>query len=187
MPPARRISYTAYNRVYFWTATIHNWQHLLLDDGLKKVITSSLKKLSDEQKINVYGFVIMPNHIHLIWQQNKPNGKETPKGSLLKYTAHVFVKHLQETGQINNYVVNEPNKKHEVWQRDAMGIEIYTRKVAIQKLNYIHNNPLQDRWRLAKHTAEYYYSSARFYEFGDSDFDFLKNIYGLFDEKGDLA
>jgi len=33
----------------------------------------------------------MPNHIHLIWQQNKLNGKETPKGSLLKYMGHMFL------------------------------------------------------------------------------------------------
>jgi REP element-mobilizing transposase RayT len=40
----------------------------------------------------------MPNHLHLIWQQNKLNGKETPQGSFLKYTAHEFLKRLKGQG-----------------------------------------------------------------------------------------
>jgi REP element-mobilizing transposase RayT len=34
----------------------------------------------------------MPNHVHLVWQQLQKNGKETPQGSFLKYTAHEFFK-----------------------------------------------------------------------------------------------
>jgi len=182
MSEDRRISYTAFNRVYFWTATIHNWYNLLADDSLKQTITGSLKKLSDEEKINVYGFVIMPNHIHLIWQQNGLNGKETPKGSFLKYTAHIFTRHLQVIGEVSKYAVKQANKSHEIWQRDAMGVEIYSKAVAIQKLNYMHNNPLQDRWRLCKHGVEYHFSSARFYEYGIDDFGFLRNIFELFED-----
>jgi len=180
----RRASYTALNRIYFWTATIHNWYNLLLDDNLKQIIVGSLKKLSEEKKINVYGFVIMPNHIHLIWQQNKLNGKETPKGSFLKYTAHTFTKHLQANGEIAKYVVHEANKSHEIWQRDAMGIEIYSKGVALQKLHYMHNNPLQDKWKLMKHGVDYYFSSARFYEYGIDDFGFLENIFDVFADDG---
>lgn len=150
---------------------------------MKKVITRSLKRLSDEEKISVYGFVIMPNHMHLIWKQNRLNGKETPKGSLLKYTAHVFTNHLRATGQLNAYVVNAANKKHEIWQRDAMGVQVYSKDFAIQKLNYIHNNPLQERWKLAKHDVNYYFSSARFYENGIDDFGFLKSIFTFFDNE----
>ena len=80
--------------------------------------------------ITVYAFVIMPNHIHLIWQQNKLNGKETPKGSLLKYTSHEFLKQLKAEGKSYLYEVNAANKKHEIWQRDSLGIEIYSGKVA---------------------------------------------------------
>jgi putative transposase len=42
-----------------------------------------------------------------------------------------------------------------------------------QKLNYIHNNPLNARWNLAKRPEDYYWSSARFYEMGRDDFGFL--------------
>ena len=81
-PLQQRKSHTSIGEIYFWTATIHKWMHLLDSDLNKQLIVDYLKKLSDEGLITVYAFVIMPNHIHLIWQQNKLNGKETPKGSL---------------------------------------------------------------------------------------------------------
>ena len=172
-----RKSYTSIGEIYFWTATIHKWQHLLESDFNKQLILSYLKKLADEGLITVYAFVIMPNHIHLIWQQNKLNGKETPKASLLKYTGHEFLKILKAESKSYLYEVNAANKKHEIWQRDSLGIEIYTVKVALQKLDYIHNNPVKGKWQLAKDYISYHYSSARFYETGIDEFGFLKNIF----------
>lgn len=177
----QRKSYTALSKIYFWTATIHKWYPLLESDQNKKLIISSLKKLSDDKLITVYAFVIMPNHIHLIWSQDIPNGKETPKGSLLKYTAHILLRQLKATGQSHLYLVKASNKSHEVWQRDSLGIEIYSRHVAEQKLNYIHFNPVSGKWLLAKDDLAYYYSSARFYETGVDEFGFLHNLYDRID------
>jgi putative transposase len=181
MQAAPRKSYTEISKIYFWTATIHNWLPLLQQDGNKQVITDSLKFLSGKGLITVYAFVIMPNHIHLTWQQNNLNGGETPKGSLLKYTAHTFLKQLKATASASAYQVNAANKKHEIWQRDSLGIEIYTKAIAKQKLEYIHFNPVKGKWALAKDDLGYYYSSARFYETGVDEFVFLKSIYTDFD------
>jgi putative transposase len=60
-----RKSFTELSKIYFWTATIHNWLPLLEPDANKQVIVNSLKKLSDDKVISVYAFVIMPNHVHL--------------------------------------------------------------------------------------------------------------------------
>ena len=139
----QRKSYTALSKTYFWTATIHKWYPLLEPDENKKLLISSLKKLSEDKLITVYGFVIMPNHIHLIWSQDAPNGKETPKGSLLKYTAHMLLRQLKAAGKSGLYSVNASNKKHEIWQRDSLGIEIYSRETAEQKLNYIPARPVR--------------------------------------------
>lgn len=181
MQSTPRKSHTETGKIYFYTATIHNWQPLLQSNNNKQVIIDSLKFLSDKGLITVYAFVIMPNHIHLIWQQNAANGGETPKGSLLKHTAHVFLKQLQAANATSPYIVSAANKKHEIWQRDSLGIEIYSRAVAQQKLEYIHFNPLKGKWVLAKDDLGYYYSSARFYETGIDEFGFLKNIYRVFD------
>ena len=173
----KRKSHTEIGEIYFWTATIHNWHHLLEGDTNKQLVTAYLKKLSDAGLVSIYAFVIMPNHIHLIWQQNKLNGKETPKGSLLKYTSHEFLKMLKVQGRSSLYEVNAANKKHEIWQRDSLGIAIYNVKAARQKLEYIHNNPVRGKWYLAKDYLSYPYSSARFYETGEDAFGFLKNIF----------
>ena len=75
--------------IYFWAATINQWQHLPGQDEYKNVIIDSLQHLTDTRKIDVFAFIIMPNHIHLIWRVNEPNGKESRQESFLKYTAHI--------------------------------------------------------------------------------------------------
>ncbi len=52
--------------------------------------------------------------------------------------------------------------------------------VMLQKLNYIHRNPVVDRWQLAVNTSDCYFSSAKFYETGERDFSFLKDVRELF-------
>ncbi len=80
--------------VYFWTATINSWYHLLEDDKFKEVVIGSLRTLSERGLIDVFAFVIMPNHIHLIWRINGLNKKETAQGSFLKFAGHEFKKLL---------------------------------------------------------------------------------------------
>ncbi|MEJ7627152.1 MAG: transposase [Ferruginibacter sp.] len=181
MEAIHRKSYTGLNKIYFWTATIHKWHYLLEDDSQKMIIINSLKTLSDKKLITVYAFVIMPNHIHLIWSQDDLNGKETPKGSFMKFTAHEFKKKLKLRGDLKNYKVSAQNKSYEFWQRDSLGIEIWSREVALQKIDYIHTNPVLGKWLLAKDDISYYYSSAKFYEDGVDDFGFLNNIFRVFD------
>jgi REP element-mobilizing transposase RayT len=181
MQSVTRKSYHTVDKIYFFTATIHQWLPLLAQQNNQELIISYLKKLYDEGFITVYGFVLMPNHIHIIWKQNKLNGKETPQGSFLKYTAHEFLKKLKAVGQSALYEINASNKKHEIWQRDSLSIEIYSRSVAIQKLQYIHFNPVRGKWQLSKDDLCYHYSSARFYNNGVDEFGFLSDLYRVFD------
>ena len=79
---------------YFYTNTIHDFKHLLKDDQFKTICINSLKYLVDNELIKIYGFVIMPNDIHLLWNMIKLNRKESPAGSFAKYTAHLLKKLL---------------------------------------------------------------------------------------------
>jgi hypothetical protein len=38
MQTTQRKSFTAINNIYFWTATIHNWHHLLQSDKMEKKV-----------------------------------------------------------------------------------------------------------------------------------------------------
>jgi putative transposase len=174
----KRKSFIEIGKIYFWTATIHHWEKLLLGDTYKNEIIHSLQFLSDSGKIDVFAFVIMPNHLHLIWRINELNGKETAQGSFLKFTAHKFKKMLQKDNieALQKFKVIAENKNFEFWQRDSLAIELYTEKVAFQKLLYIHLNPCTEHWNLVKDPCDYYFSSAKFYEMSIKQFEFLKDL-----------
>ena len=179
-----RKSFMELGQIYFWTATINKWQKLLHLDRYKAIIIDSLKHLSDKGKIDVFAFVIMPNHIHLIWRINENSGKETTQVSLLKYTAHEFKKLItqdeHENLQLLDFAINAKNKSYEFWQRDSLATQLYTQKVAYQKLEYIHANPVNERWALATEPSDYFYSSASYYELEVSNFDIIKDLRNEF-------
>ena len=155
---------------------------MLKEQEYKDIIINSLKHLSEKKLFKVYAFVIMPNHIHLIWHLTALNGKEMPHASLMKFTSHQFLEKLRKENPelLIDYQVQSKNRIHQFWQRDPMAIELYTRKVFEQKLNYIHNNPLQERWRMVENAADYKYSSAKYYETEIDDFGFLNHYAELF-------
>lgn len=174
----KRKSNIEFGAIVFWTATVNNWMKLLYKDNYKDVIIKSLNTLSRKGKIDVFSFVIMPNHVHLILRINELNGKETPQSSFLKYTAHEFKKMLilEEDESLTAYKVEAKNKQYEFWKRDSLAIKVYSLKMAFQKLEYIHNNPMAKQWYLSDDPTEYLYSSAKYYETGEKNYSFLKDI-----------
>ena len=65
-------------------------------------------------------------------------------------------------------MVARPDKqKYKVWEDGYFAENIFSPEFLTQKLDYIHNNPLQDHWRLAETPEDYPWSSARFYVRGE--------------------
>lgn len=178
----RRKSYISVGDIFFWTATINGWKHLIKDDEYKDIIINSFDFLSKKGLLDIFSFVIMPNHIHFIWRTNSLNGKETVQGSFLKFTAHEFRKKLQKEDPdfLDMFAVVKQNKKHEFWQRDSLAVHLTSKIIAYQKLDYIHNNPLAEHWSLVKDPNDYTYSSCSFYEKGEKRFEFLKDLRNEF-------
>jgi hypothetical protein len=52
---------------------------------------------------------------------------------------------------------------HSVWQ-DIQAKNIFTNEFLIQKMEYIHSNPIRKKWALVTDRADYRYSSACFYD-----------------------
>ena len=163
------------NEVYFWTDTVKDWKQLLKQDKYKQVIVDILKELVEKKKILVYGFVIMPNHLHLLWEMLNKNGKEMPYASFNKATAHLITNDLKENHPLvlNHFKVKESEREHRIWRRNPLGIWMDDKKKFEQKLNYIHFNPLQEKWNLSQYPEDYKWSSASFYETGVDPFGFL--------------
>ena len=177
-----RNSYTELNEVYFWTITVKEWIHLLKTDEYKAIVIESLKWLCEKELVRIYGYVIMPNHIHLLWEQLKMNGKEFPKNSFEKFTAHQFRKKLEveKPDELKRFMVEASDRNYNFWQRDPLAILVFSREMASQKLNYMHYNPLQEHWSLCTSLEEYRFSSAAFYENSKDEFGILSHYMDVF-------
>jgi REP element-mobilizing transposase RayT len=83
----------------FFTATILEWKPLLSEDKYKDVIISSLQFLVQNKRVAVYGFVIMANHMHIIWQIAEGYKRENVQRDFLKYTAQKIKQDLLLTNK----------------------------------------------------------------------------------------
>ena len=98
----------------FFTATILEWKHLLKKDEFKQIIVDSLLFLKKEGSIVVNAFVIMPNHIHLIWQIQDGYKQDKIQMRFLKYTAQQIKFRLIDTNDkmLNNFFVDAIDRQY---------------------------------------------------------------------------
>jgi len=131
-------------------------------------------------RVTVYGFVIMPNHIHMIWQIQDKYERSKVQLSFLRYIAQKIKFRLIDTGDkaLENFKVKAFDREYQFWERNALSVDCGGGRVFMQKLNYIPNNPTQVHWKLCEFREAYEYSSFRFYESGDNKFDFLSHYEG---------
>ena len=166
-------------KIYFYTATILNWQVIMLGDKVKDKLMDSLCFLVKEGGIRLYGFVIMPNHIHLIWKPLESSRFKNLQLSFMRFTGQALKFHLSENepDTLKKFKVLSSDREYQIWQRNPLPIELYTRSVLEQKLTYIHNNPVQEKWKLVSDPVDYRYSSASFYENGTSVYSGILTHY----------
>ena len=161
---------------YFCTFTCFNWIHLFEITQSYDLVYDWFKVLKTKYNCDVVAYVIMPNHLHVIlyfreagFSLNKiiSNGK--------RFIAYEIIKRIQKKGAMqllqklsDELTEREKRKgqKHKVFTDSFDAKPIYSEKFFLQKLNYIHNNPVKGKWNLAKDFSEYEHSSASFYEFG---------------------
>jgi hypothetical protein len=43
--------------------------------------------------------------------------------------------------------VKAADREYQVWERNSLSMDVYTQDFFIQKLIYIHNNPIQNKWK----------------------------------------
>ena len=144
----------------------------------KNIIADSLAHLTSAKRVNVYGFVIMSNHFHLIWQMVGDHQRAHVQRDFLKYTGQQILKEMksEKSELLNDLFVDAKDRKYLVWERNSLGVPLWTPKVFEQKLDYIHNNPVKAG--LCKFPEDYRYSSARFYEKNEKDWIFLTHHQG---------
>ena len=126
----------------------------------------------DGKRIVLYGFVIMNNHIHLIWQIQSGHQPKDVHLSFMKYTAQMIIKDLRNnhTKVLEQFLVKASDRKYQIWERNPLSVALWNQEVFKQKLDYIHNNPVSAG--LCNFPVDYY-SSASFYYNGKEAWKFL--------------
>lgn len=159
--------------IEFFTATCLNWQPLLLPDERKNILIESLKFMVNDNRIWLYGFVIMPNHIHLMWRRQDAWVSKSTEQIFLKFTAQQIKFRLLKSApiELEQYRSTQHDRIYHFWERRPYKATMYNRKVASQKIDYMHYNPV--RADLCKLPEEYKYSSYKFYELNKDDWGFI--------------
>jgi REP element-mobilizing transposase RayT len=160
----------------FFTATILNWNKLLTPESYKLIIVESLQYLVNAERVVVYGYVIMDNHIHIIWKPTLLYSLKHTQLSFMKFTAQRIkidlVSHHRDI--LKQFLVASKDRVYQFWQRNALCVDLYSNTIIEQKLKYIHQNPV--RARMCANTVDYKFSSARFYEGLGDEFELLTDF-----------
>jgi putative transposase len=121
----------------------------------------------------VNAFVIMDNHIHLIWQMMAGIKPEAVQRDFMKYTAQKIKQDLikNHPAVLAHFKVDTKDREYQFWERNALSVELNTLEMLKQKLGYIHYNPVLAG--LCNLPEEYKYSTARFYETRLNNWDFV--------------
>ena len=151
-------------------------EKLLAQDKYKDIIIESMRFPVKNKRVIIYGFAIMDNHIHIIWQLQAGVKREDVQRDFLKYTAQQIKKDMMknQSDNIKEFFVNAKDRKYQFWERNPLSVEIWSEKVFLEKLKYIHENPV--RAGICRWPDEYKYSSALFYKFGKDNWGFLTHL-----------
>lgn len=145
------------------TFSCYKRRKILDDDGLKRIVIGVLASQLSKQSGKCAAFVIMPDHVHaLVW---------FPEPDQLSY----FMKQWKQRSSVQikkrlNSILTEYASQLDpadpVWQRRFYSFNVYSYQKLIEKLSYLHANPV--RAGLAKTPEKWPYSSARWYSSGKS-------------------
>ena len=169
-------------RYYLWLPArlnaVRTGKRILSDNKHKDIIVESLQFLVNDKRIILNAFVIMNNHIHLIWQFMFGFPPSGVQASFMKYTAQQLKRSLikSDISMLAEFQVNKYDRTYQFWKREPLSVELRTHEVFIQKLEYIHYNPV--RAGLCVNPEDYHYSSARFYYDGTDHFKMLTHFSG---------
>jgi len=182
--------------IYFITFTCHEWLPLIgLTNGYNLVYNWFDIMTTKSHTVN--GYVIMPNHLHLLLHYlHGKSSLNSVIGNGKPFMAYDIVDSLDEKNPLSllsklqlsvKPADRKKGAKHEVWKDSFDVKECRTDNFILQKLNYIYNNPCSGKWNLAVHPIDYLHSSARFYFSGNQghypvkDYRDLLNV-NLWDE-----
>lgn len=166
--------------IYFVTGTIIQWLSIFEQDGYSEIILDSLHWHRQYKKMKLFAFVIMPNHLHWISLPLTPYTINDTIQSFASFTAHEIL----NMARINFHEellaafsrAAKPGKDHRIWM-NFQAKNIFSERFLLQKLEYIHNNPVEKDWCLHNNRSDYKLSTACFYDEGKDPVIQIDDLY----------
>jgi putative transposase len=148
----RKYKFHDNSKLYFVTFTVTNWIDVFIRQEYRDVIYDSLAYCQKEKGLDVYGYCIMPSHIHLIIGTEKGILSDIVRDFKAFTSRHIRKAIEGHRGESRKEWMlwmmkragakNERNKDWQFWQQHNHPIELNNYDIALQRLNYLHNNPI---------------------------------------------
>lgn len=145
--------------IYFITSTTVNWIEIFTTEDYFNILIDSINYSVSEKNLKVYAYVLMKNHFHIIC---KADNLSNVIRSVKSYSAKRIIKQLEEDKKYDILEKLTTNGNYQIWQEGFHPKEITKVEVLKQKIEYIHNNPVNENYCI--NAADWKYSSAKFYE-----------------------
>lgn len=168
---SRKYKFREANGAYFISFATVYWIDVFTRVDYFDIMIESFDYCRKQKGLELYGYCIMPSHVHLIFRSSLGD----PSGlirDLKGFTSKKMLKAIEENPQESRkewllWMFEKAGKKNsnvqfrQFWQQNNQPIEIWSLKVFEQKLNYIHNNPVEAGF--VTNPIDWKYSSARNY------------------------
>ena len=153
---------------YFITFTVVGWIDVFTRRDYCDIIIKNLKYCQQHKGMELYAYVIMPSHIHLV-ARNKDGKLNEIIRDFKSLTAKEIIKEILNSSNesrkewmlymFKDYASKQrQNKEYMFWQKTNHPIELFNPKVMHQKIEYIHNNPVEAGY--VSSPENYVYSNA---------------------------
>jgi len=158
------------DELHFVTFQIVKWIDVFTRQVYRDIVIDSLRFCQQNKGLEIYAFVIMSNHIHLLMRSDTDKLGETIK-EIKSFTAKKILEAVNlESESRREWILNlfefsakqhKRNEKYQVWTHENHAEIVYGNQFIDSKINYIHENPV--RAGIVEKAEDYLYSSARNY------------------------
>jgi putative transposase len=167
------------DNAYFLTLTVVDWIDVFTRKNHKQLMIDALSYCQKNKGLVIFGYCLMPSHLHMIASAEGKYSLSDILRDLKKFTSKSIVKQIQEEGEsrrewmLKHFAKAGEHlrsiKDYKFWQDGNQAKEIYSNQFLYEKLNYIHNNPVEEM--IVARAEDYMFSSARNYASMDSVLD----------------
>ncbi len=120
----------------FITFSCYRRHKYLSDENSILILLDQLRKLRFDCAINILGYVIMPDHVHLVLYPTNVTKLGVLIGQLKGRSAHAIIGSRKD-------IYKRSNGQPAVWQRRCFDHNCRTPEIVIEKIQYCHNNPVK--------------------------------------------